>query len=222
MKDQWVQIQQKIDALNQRERLLVLAVAVVAVVMLIQTLLIDPVLEDREKAQNQIKQISNDLIQKNSETQLIQAQLTVGVNRNKVKQREQLQSEVDLLDKKIQQSIKSMIPPELMPQVLERLLVESKGLKLISLENKSVVPVIAKTEAEDDSPEAEQQALYKHGFILQLSGDYLSAINYFEKLAALPWHFSWDKLRYKVDSYPDGIITLEVHTVSMAEEWIGV
>jgi MSHA biogenesis protein MshJ len=222
MKEQWLLIQQKIDGLNQRERVLVLATTVVLIFMVIQTLLIDPVLKDREAAQRQIKEIFNELRQKKSETELIQAELTVGVNRNKVKQRKQLQAELNQLDSKIQQSVVAMIPPRLMPQVLEALLVESKGLKLLSLENKAVVPVITQLAAANGEQGEVQQSLYNHGFVLQLSGDYLSSIRYFEKLAALPWRFYWDKLRYKVDSYPAGIITLEVHTVSMAEEWIGV
>jgi MSHA biogenesis protein MshJ len=65
-------------------------------------------------------------------------------------------------------------------------------------------------------------ALYSHGFVMQLKGDYKSTIKYFERLSALPWRFHWDELRYEVGDYPSAIITLEVHTVSMAEEWIGV
>ena len=223
MKEQWLKAQEKIDGLNQRERILVLLTALVVLVMFIQTILLDPILAERDKAKRQIKQISNDLQTKNSEAMLAQAQLTVGVNRDKIRQRDQLNVELDQLNKKIEGSVVAMIPPRLMSEVLEKLLIESKGLKLVSLENKPVSAVITQSaSAEEGRASAAQQSLYNHGFVLRLSGDYLSVIRYFEKLSALPWRFHWDELSYKVEAYPNAIINLEVHTVSMSEEWIGV
>lgn len=222
MKEKWLQVQEKIDGLNQRERILILLTALVVLVMVLQTILLDPILAERDKAKRQIKQISNDLQTKNSEAILAQARLTVGVNRDKIRQRDQLKLELAELNKKIEESVVAMIPPRLMPEVLEKLLIESKGLKLLSLENKPVEAVITQGASTEGEVSADQQSLYNHGFVLRLSGDYLSAIRYFEKLSALPWRFHWDELSYKVDGYPDATIILEVHTVSMAEEWIGV
>lgn len=231
MSNQWQQFQDKINALNQREQVIVFVTALVAVVMLMQLIVIDPLLAARKKSNQQLSAVKLQLQQQKNELELVNAQITAGVNRHKEKRQQQLREEVEVLDQKIQESIVAMIPPRLMPQVLESVLAENKELKLISLENKPVVPVLEDSEQstgvknraeKGDIDLAEKQGLYQHGFVLTLSGNYLAAIRYFEQLTTLPWRFYWDDMHYQVDRYPNATITLEVHTVSMAEEWIGV
>lgn len=223
MKERLKHWQQKIDALNQRERVLVLLTAVVVVVMVLQLVLIDPLNAERNVTGKQIAQLSRQIQQQQAQQQIISAQLEAGIHREKINQRDQLQHEVERLNQQIEQSVVAMIPPRLMPEVLESILSKTEGLTLLSLENKPVVAVIEQ-DASTAPPQASsnQQALYNHGFILRLSGNYMAAIRYFETLAELPWRFYWDDMRYQVDSYPNATITLEVHTVSMSQEWIGV
>jgi MSHA biogenesis protein MshJ len=57
---------------------------------------------------------------------------------------------------------------------------------------------------------------------LRLSGDYHAVIRYFETLQTLPWRFQWNRMHYEVQSYPKAVVTLQVHTLSMSKEWIGV
>lgn len=224
---QW---QKNIDNLDQRERILLMVTALVAVVMVLQLLLIDPLLADRKKIQAGLQQTAQKLQQQENEQQILTAQLAVGINRHKMKKRDALVVEVDALNQRIERSVKAMIPPRLMPEVLESILVNNTGLKLLSLENRSVIPLLEdsdsavknKTAAAVKEFSVSKQGLYKHSFVLRLSGSYMSTIGYFEQLSNLPWRFYWDDLHYQVDNYPDATITLEVHTVSMSEEWIGV
>ncbi len=211
--------QKKLDALDQRERILVMVTGLAVVVMLLQAILIDPLLIERKRLDSKLRDVSQQLqLQKNAQ-EALSKQLAAGINRNKQKRRDQLQAEVDALNERIETSVDAMIPQRLMPEVLESILGKNGELKLLSLENKPVVPVIEET----DLMEGESgQGLYKHSFVLHLSGSYMGAIRYFEQLSQLPWRFHWDDLRYQVESYPNAIITLEVHTVSMSKEWIGV
>jgi MSHA biogenesis protein MshJ len=217
-------IQQKIDGLNQRERILLLVTAVVVMVMLLQVLLIDPVLDERKKLTLKNQQLSSNLKQQKNEKTILKAQLNAGINRAKINQREKLQSELEQLNKTIDDSLIAMIAPRLMPEVLEQMLSETKGLKLLSLENKPVIALVEQQISKNGQLQngADKKALYNHSFVLKLSGNYMNAIQYFEKLSQLPWNFHWDDMHYKVDQYPNATITLEVHTVSMSEEWIGV
>ena len=223
---QW---QAAIDDLSQRERVLVFLIAVVFIGMLLQVFLLDPVLAERKQLQSQTKNLKNQISQLSSQQTVLSAELAAGIDRNKIKQRDQLQKEVESLNKKIEESVVAMIPPKLMAEVLEQLLAESKGLKLLSLENKPVVALVDEglenikgSSQQQQKNSASRQALYNHSFVLQLSGSYMDAIQYFERLSKLPWRFYWDDLKYEVDIYPNAKITLEVHTVSMSEEWIGV
>lgn len=220
MKAQWLSWQQKIDALNQRERILLFLVVLVVFYSLLQWLLLDPVLDERRVLQRQLTQLNSQIIQLSGDQQVLQAQLASDVNRDKKQQRDRLASDLSALDRKIENSVVAMIPPQKMAQVLESVLTQDQSMKLLAVENRPVKPVI-----ELDEKDRQQQhgaGLYQHSFVITLQGSYLSTIDYFNKLAALPWRFYWDNLTYEVDQYPSATITLEVHTVSLSEEWIGV
>lgn len=223
-------LQHKIDGLNQRERIVVMLAVLVLVVMLLQTLLLDPLLKKRGLIARQSVETAELAALQDNELQVVKAQLAAGVNRHEIRQRDQLQLLLTELNNKIESSVVAMIPPRIMPQVLENILSQNKNLKLLSVENRPVVAIVDSQtmtgQGADDpsgqSVDAGQQVLYRHSFVLKLQGSYSAAIDYFNSLGELPWRFYWDDLRYQVEEYPRAVITLEVHTVSMSEEWLGV
>ena len=233
MSEQLEQWQEKIDSLSLRERVLVLLVSAAAIVMLLQVMLIDPVVKQRTAIKQQLHQLSEDVRRQSNEKVLLDAQLAAGINRESIKRHRQLLAMREKLDKRIEESVVAMIPPKLMPRVLEDILLQDDNLKLLSLEDRPAVSLIEQSsdkQSQSDDNKADQasnadskkQALYKHAFVLQLQGTYPATIAYFEKLSTLPWRFYWDGLLYQVTEYPYATITLEVHTVSMSEEWLGV
>jgi MSHA biogenesis protein MshJ len=227
MGENWEKWQQKINALSVRERAIILMIVVVVAYFILQSLLIDPVIDKRKKIAHQLQVMQQDVTQQQSQREVLTAQLAVGIDKKKIKQFEAFQLELNMLNKRIDESVKAMIPPKEMAVVLEGLLEKGTDLKLLSLENKAVYAVVNKDEGGENSQKKSisntvQETLYNHGFILRLSGNYMSVIDYFESLSALPWRFYWDDLRYKVESYPNAEITLEIHTISTYEEWIGV
>jgi MSHA biogenesis protein MshJ len=58
--------------------------------------------------------------------------------------------------------------------------------------------------------------------VLTLRGDYLEVLRYLEDVERLPWHIYWSRLELSVDEYPVNDVVLEVATLSLDEEWIGV
>lgn len=233
MNRQWQQWQEKIDALSLRERVILFAVLLATVVMLFQVVLIDPVMAERKRANQELNSVKQSLQMAENEKTILDAQLTAGVNRHKQVRKAQLEKQLAELDADIQKSVLALIPPRKMPEVLENVLKQNTELKLVSLENKPVVPLleedssqpngaIANRKAEDATTVSSKQGMYRHGFVLTLQGNYMAALRYFEQLSKLPWQFYWDDLRYQVETYPNARITLEVHTVSMSEDWIGV
>lgn len=219
MQEKLLQWQTKVDALSQRERVIVFVTGVVIVVMLLQFLLVDSVMTKRQQLTRQQQQLENQIAQQRAEQQTISAMLASGVNREKLNHRDNLKVTLADLDEKIESSVLALIPPKLMPEVLESVLTQGDQVKLIALENLPVEPVLEQA-AIDGA--AMKQGLYRHRFSLSLSGDYPSVISYLEKLTSLPWGFHWDSLFYEVSDYPKATIKLDVHTVSMSEEWIGV
>jgi MSHA biogenesis protein MshJ len=231
MNQRLLDIQQKIDALSQRERVLVFFMAAAALVIFFRFFFIDTLLQENSSHEGNITQLKTEIQQNNAELMVVNAQLTVGVNRVREAKRELLENKLASLNNKIEQSVVAMIPPRMMAQVLENILMQDEKLKLLALENKPVQTVVDRTiensssvvkNENEKSPDIVAQGLYKHTFVLKLEGGYSAAVDYFERLESLPWRFYWDDLHYEVVEYPKAVITLEVHTVSMSEDWIGV
>ena len=58
--------------------------------------------------------------------------------------------------------------------------------------------------------------------MLTLKGNYLDGLAYLEAVERLPWHIYWARLEFSADEYPQNDIVLELRTLSLDEEWIGV
>ena len=221
MKEQFIEWQQKIDQLSQRERVLVFAVIAALLIFIMLSLLIDPVLKERSSKAQQVRQLQVSTASHRNELAIVNAELEAGVNRIKLQQRDRLIEQKAKLDQRIEQSVVGMIPPQMMTEVLETVLSQDSELQLLALENLPVAAIIEQSLDEGETID-DKLGLYKHRFVLTLRGNYLSTVRYFEKLKRLPWRFHWDSLNYEVTDFPNAIITLQVHTVSRSEDWIGV
>lgn len=217
---------EKLNALELRERVLLFAMFAGILFAAFYVLLIEPSMAARQQDQQKLQALTAQIDNQTIELQQLQMILAAGVNRQKLQSREQLLEQKQQLDKQIEASILSLIPPRLMPEVLETLLQKNSKLKLMGLENRPVEQLFRQAgnvqDVSQNSEQTEQQALYKHSFILKLEGNYPAVVSYFQSLAALPWRFNWDVLHYEVINYPKASITLEVHTISLSEAWIGV
>jgi MSHA biogenesis protein MshJ len=227
MKERLMAWREKVDALSDRERILVFAVVASLLVFVLMVLLIDPLMDERDRQGKDIKRLQQQIRNQNNALTVIEAELQVGVNRQKQQRRDRLQEQVVRLDQRIEESVVAMIPPQMMTEVLEQVLSQGGKLKLLALENLPVAPIIEQSaaspqSAEQAQPPVEKLGLYKHRFVLTLQGNYLATVRYFEQLNQLPWRFHWDSLNYEVTDFPNAVITLQVHTVSRSEDWIGV
>jgi MSHA biogenesis protein MshJ len=114
-----------------------------------------------------------------------------------------------------------------MRSVLEQLLSRQAGLKLVSAVNRAAVPVVADEEPAPgetpaEKPTSDAPRLYRHSLVLELEGNYLDCLRYIESVERLPWHIYWSRLELETDEYPTNRIVLELTTLSLDEEWIGV
>ena len=113
-----------------------------------------------------------------------------------------------------------LIDPTQMPVVLEDLLRAQSGLRLISMSNLDVRPVIEEGEDSERSNGAPQ--LYRHGLVVVLEGAFLDCVDFLQSVQALPWQLYWSRLELEAQEFPVNRILVELHTLSFDEEWIGV
>jgi MSHA biogenesis protein MshJ len=207
----------RIDALNVRERGLLMLAVLAVLVGLWELVLFGPLQQQRSVLRQQVQkarlavatlnQTITEVENKQSEDPnvALRAKLAAAKQRNRH------------LDGQLKAITAGLIPPREMATVLEGVLKAQHHLKLISVANQPATPVML--HKGDDSDEAK---VFRHGLTLTLEGRYLDTLKYLRALNRLPWHFYWDSLELKVENYPTSRVTLTVHTLNLEEGWIGV
>jgi MSHA biogenesis protein MshJ len=141
-----------------------------------------------------------------------------------------LRESVRARDEEMRVFTTDLVDPAQMRVVLEELLRRQNGLTLVSAVNLPALPVFDDESAEpsgdssaSDAAEAsDAPKLYRHSFVLKLRGNYLDCLRYLEDVERLPWHIYWSRFELDADEYPLNDISIEVVTLSLDREWIGV
>ena len=123
-----------------------------------------------------------------------------------------------------------------MVQVIHDVLSHQRGVTLISLQNKPVTSLIKPPRLPTTPPTRPMRELadgaaepttvasgpYVHPVELIVEGQYLDVLQYLRALEALPWRFNWKVLELKTTTYPLNRVRIEMSTLSMDKDWIGV
>jgi MSHA biogenesis protein MshJ len=106
-----------------------------------------------------------------------------------------------------------------MMQVLHDVLSREQRVKLVSLRYLRTTPL-------PDDPHTVfppgTPRPYLHTAEIVVQGSYLDILAYLRALEGLPWRFYWRRLELTTTGYPTNEVRLEVGTVSMESEWLGL
>jgi MSHA biogenesis protein MshJ len=220
LRDRARKLQATVDALTLRERLLLFAGALVIAVALWEALLAGP-LEAREaRASQQLTQATDRLAKLDEAMSLAAAGIGDGLS-GQLERRQALEHQLEANQEQVRVFTSDLVDPEQMRHVLEQLIDRQKGLTLIRASNLEVEPLLEQGD-EDETAGDDQPMLYRHGLELVVDGSYLDCLKYLEAVERLPWHLYWGGLSLTAKEYPQNEITLELFTLSLDKEWIGV
>jgi MSHA biogenesis protein MshJ len=202
-----------------REQLLILICGLVVIILLMYTFLLEPQLGDSKKLQQNTQNAEKAMSTLVDQVAKLAAKLSADPN-------EPVRERINVLERQIQDiatqlaaQTDNLVPANKMAGMLENVLADNKGLKLITLQSISPVPILFGQPKEGEEPEA---GLYRHGVTLVFEGNYFDIQQYLEKLESLPWQFYWKKFDYLVDDYPTASVELEIYTLSTNKAFIGV
>jgi MSHA biogenesis protein MshJ len=228
MKERVVKAAQSVDRLSARERLFLLAAGLFVVGGLWQALLAGP-LDAREQLANDKVLALQDRLS-NLDAALSAA--AEGVGEGMPEQAERLRAlreSIEARDEEMRVFTTDLVDPTQMRLVLEELLTRQSGLTLVSAVNRPAEPVLDDEDAtaveqlaSTQSEPSDAPKLYRHSFVFTLRGSYLDCLRYLEDVEQLPWHIYWSRLELETDEYPVNEIMIELATLSLDEEWIGV
>lgn len=215
-----------VDAQPLRQRLLLL-LAIVAVFLLLW----DAVLMRASELREEQAESDTELLEKQVKALELEAEATLkklasDPNLERRKRKVELERQLAELDAGFHERTADLIPPSEMVRVLKELLRRESGLQLVRLESVPASPLLAPDEESGLEGKVDLGSglirLFRHGLILELSGDYLSVLRYVQALERLPWKFFWESMNYQVQQWPTGKITLKLLSLSSEEGWIGV
>ncbi|WP_028470093.1 type II secretion system protein M [Neptunomonas japonica] len=214
----------KFNALNKRERMLVSITSAVIVVMLFFVAAIEPLMKKSSRLDSQVEQKERRMnaysVEATAFTQALAVDPSVSV-KEEVASLEKSDKHVTAL---LQQRSVHLMDPVQMSQVLETVLQDNQGITLKRLASLPLKPLELSEEADssvDDVEVAPAAAVYSHGFEVVLQGRYSDIYDYLRRLEGLSSSFFWDSLEYEVSTYPNSEVTLQVHTLSAVEGWLG-
>jgi MSHA biogenesis protein MshJ len=204
----------RFDALSMRERALVAGASLIGIALLWVALVFDP-MSVKQRA------LSAELttLQQSIQLTTLSIQETADADPRLIAQREEIKLEAQLAGINAQLATKSagLIPPERMVQVIHDVLSRQHGVRLVSLHNSPVTTLVPST-----AQGVQSGGPYVHPVEIVVEGTYLDVLAYLHALESLEWRFYWRLLELESTAYPRNRVRIELSTLSLDRDWIGV
>ncbi|OCA63151.1 MSHA biogenesis protein MshJ [Aeromonas piscicola] len=211
LKAQWQAWADKIAALSQRERVLILLTGLVLVCAGAIYGWLDGAVLRLEQDRVALTTAQRDLEIMDLENLGKQARLARDPDQNVRDQLVRVEGDIGKLDAELKAQTVDLIQAHEMPAVLEALLSRSANLHMLALTSLAPQPLMAGDQRIN---------LFKHGIRLKLEGGYFDVYQYLKALEALPRHFYWKQFDYQVQEHPKAVVEMEIYTLSTSKEFI--
>ncbi|HLY96612.1 MAG: agglutinin biogenesis protein [Sideroxydans sp.] len=223
MQEQIDRIVAKVDGMSLRERALIFAAVAFLATSLINSLFLDPLLQQQ-------KRLSAQVVQQQERMKEVEAALSALLQAKQADvhspQRErirQLQQQIADGDAYLKDRRDKLVPPEKMAALLEQVLRRNGRLQLVSMNTLPVALFIEQpVEASGARAVGEERQVYKHGVQITVHGSYADLLQYLTALENLPTRMFWGMAKMSVVQYPTVELTLTLYTLSLDKTWLQV
>lgn len=203
---QYQQLAIRVDALQLRERVLLLIVSIVLLFFLVDSIGYQPLFKQQQLLLQDIKdqELKLEVLRARSSQFYDESTNEPTIPLAK------LQQELGSFEPKLQLRLDGMLAPEKAASILEQVMTQEEGLTLNAV-NTSLTPLTS-IEA-DTGKSVEIDGINRYELELQLEGSYLETLKYLRALEALPWHFFWSGITFAITEYPKASVNLEIYTL---------
>lgn len=223
MQEQIDKIVARVDGMSLRERALIFVAVAFLATSLINSLFLDPLLQQQ-------KRLSAQVVQQQEQMKDVQAQLSALLQAKQADahspQRErirQLQQQIADGDAYLKDRRDKLVPPEEMAALLEQVLKRNARLQLVSMNTLPVTPFIEQpADAANAQATGRERQMYKHGVQITVRGSYADLLQYLTALEKLPTRMFWGMAKMTVVQYPTAELTLTLYTLSLDKTWLQV
>jgi MSHA biogenesis protein MshJ len=227
MKQRWQKLAVRIDAMSQRERIMVFAATAASLVFVAQMSVIGPMLGKQEQFRIQVVQQQNNIAGINAEITQKLKEAEADPDAPVRARLGETRAESARLTESLRTMQQGLVPPDRVAPLLESILRANGRLKMVSVRTLPVEPLSAVGAKKPDAvadPAAkaapQRELLFRHGVEVTVRGSYLDMVDYMTALEALPTQLFWGKAQLDVEEYPSVRLTLTLYTLSLDEKWM--
>ncbi len=217
--------------LPRRERALLVGAAIVAVLGFGDLLLLEPALKDRARL---LRQIGDDKVARDA----LEASAGAAARDPDAGARAQLETlrtQLRATEREFQSMQNGLVQPQQMGALLQSLLAEQHGLRLLGLRS---LPVTAfadpagivrrpadktgggdKAGATTTPSRGDDAWLYRHTVEVRVQGSYADMLAYLRAIEGLPRRVRWGDVEIDARTYPASTMTITLFTVSLEKTW---
>ena len=234
MKQRWQVLAARIDALSQRERVMVFVAVLALLALAAQFIVLGPLQRKQDALRTQLAQQKTAIASTNAEIVRTLEQARLDPDAPLRARLQAVRGETERLSSDLRAMQRGLVPPERIAPLLESILRANGRLKLVAVRTLPVDPLSSIVDAGEKAkgmtagtlagaaPRAVKgpELLYRHGVELTARGSYLDMVDYMAALEALPTQLFWGRAQLDVEEYPTVRLTLTLYTLSLDEKWM--
>ena len=205
------QLADRIDAMELRQRVMLLVTALALLFFMADTFAIQPLIMKQKEGRQTITDLELKLELLRQRTGLLSSNPDDWTS----SLHNEMLAQLATLDRQIQERIGGLLAPAHAIKVLEQVLEQEQGLELLEVDAGSSPLTGVELPGEENLPAA---GIGRYQLQMQLEGSYLATLRYLHALENLPWKFFWESVDYQVTNYPNARITLDLYTLGLAGE----
>jgi len=231
MKERWIKLAARIDALTLRERILVFAASATAIVFLMHFFALGPQLRRQDALNAQISQQNNNIEGIDNE---IRARVEAAQQDPDAPARTRLaavRKEIEDQSIQLRAMQNGLVAPERMAPLLDSIVRANGRLTLVSVRTlpaesvleagrRAAGPAPGTAAASQNTTPGPAELLYRHGVEITVRGGYLDMIDYMAALESLPTQLFWGRAQLEAETWPASRLTLTLYTLSLDRKWM--
>ncbi|MFA6921317.1 MAG: type II secretion system protein GspM [Gallionella sp.] len=219
LKHYWELTRIRVEALAVRERVMVLAAAVVLLLFLVNLILINPLLTRQKTMSAQLAQQHMQMRELQVTLEAVQQFKRDDAHSPERARIAQLKAQLNESNRFLQTRSDHLVDSRKIGQLLEQMLRGNWQLvELKTLPVSLLIEPVAGGRAVID--EKSMPKIYKHGVQVTVRGSYQDLLNYLVALEKMP--LFWGEVSVSAAKYPDAVMTLTVYTLSPDKHWLKV
>jgi len=222
LKEQVDKFVARVDGMSLRERALIFVAAAFLIVSLIDSLFLNPLLQEQ-------KRLSAQVIQQQEKMKEIQAQLAALLQAKQAdsssphrERIQQLRQQIADGDAYLKDRRDKLVPPERMAALIEQMLNRNGRLQLVAMNTLPVTLFIEQAADAAGQTAGQERQIYKHGVQITVRGSYADLLQYLAALEKLPTRMFWGTAKMSVAQHPTVELTLTLYTLSLDKTWLQV